>query len=317
MGKIALEEHFVMDSPEHVERWLSLVPMMPAALHRKTVDELADLGDGRLEKMEAAGVDQVVLSNVGSVQGILDPTPALRLAREANDFLAEAVRARPDRYAAFATVPLQDPAAGADELQRAVEQLGLKGTMLFGSTDSQYLDNERYAPFWERAQALDVPVYLHAADAAVLPASMAGCPELEGATWSWTAETATHALRMVFGGVFERFPRVRLILGHMGETLPYQLWRLDQRAKAWSSDQGSTSPSELIRRNVTLTTSGMFSDEPLQCALAALGADSIMFSVDYPFESMQEASGWLDKAKLDDTTRAQVEQGNARKLLRL
>jgi 2,3-dihydroxybenzoate decarboxylase len=162
-----------------------------------------------------------------------------------------------------------------------------------------------------------VPVYLHAADAAALPGSLSGRPELMGATWSWTAETATHALRIVFGGVFGRFPRVRVILGHMGETLPFFLWRLDQRAGAFADHAPQVKPSELVRRNIRVTTAGSFSDEPLRCALDALGEDNVMYSVDYPFESMTEASGWLDAAGLDARVRAKIEYRNAHALLKL
>jgi len=189
--------------------------------------------------------------------------------------------------------------------------------MLFGQTGGRYLDDRSFDPFWERAQDLGVPVYLHAADAADLPASQAGRPELSGPTWSWTAETATHAPRLVFGGVFDRFPRVRVILGHMGETLPFFLWRLDQRALAFAEHAPEVTPSELVRRSIRVTTAGAFSDEPRRCALDALGEDNVMYSVDYPFESMTEAAAWLDAAKLDAQARAKIEHENAQTLLKL
>jgi 2,3-dihydroxybenzoate decarboxylase len=317
-AKIALEEHTLLARPDHIERWRSLVPMLPTATQDELIPRLADTGERRLEEMDKGGVDLAVLSNVGSVQGDADPAAALRLAREANDQLAEVVRARPDRFAAFATTPLQDPAAGADELERAVTQLGLRGTMLFGATGGRYLDDPGFDPFWERAQALGVPVYLHAADAPQLPASLAGRPELVGATWSWTAETATHALRIVFGGVLERFPRTRLVLGHLGETLPFFLWRLDQRARAFTDLLGGQLlPSQQITRNIHITTSGSFSDDPLSCVISAMGEDNVLYSVDYPFESMTEAATWFHTAPLSDTARAKVAQQNARHLLRL
>jgi 2,3-dihydroxybenzoate decarboxylase len=316
MGKIALEEHVVLDREDHIDRWRTLVPMIPEQFQQRLIAQLTDTSR-RLEVMDKAEIDLAVLSNAAVVQGFLDPPAALRMARESNDHLAEVVRARPDRFAAFATTPLQNPEEGAEELQRAVEQLGLVGTMLFGQTGGRYLDDRSFDPFWERAQDLDVPVYLHAADAAALPPSQAGRPELRGPTWSWTAETATHALRMVFGGVFERFPRVRLILGHMGETLPFFLWRLDQRAAAFADHAPEATPSELIRRNIRITTAGSFSDEPLRCALDALGEDNVMYSIDYPFESMTEAAEWLDAAELDPKVRAKIERQNAQALLKL
>jgi 2,3-dihydroxybenzoate decarboxylase len=316
MRKIALEEHMVLDREDHIDRWRTLVPMIPRQFQQRIIPQLTDTSH-RLEVMDQAGIDLAVLSSGASVQGSLDPQAALRIARETNDHLAEVVRARPDRFAAFAATPLQHPAEGADELQRAVEQLGLVGTMLFGQTGGRYLDDRSFDPFWERAEDLGVPVYLHAADAAVLPASLSGRPELRGAAWSWTAETTTHALRIVFGGVFERFPGVRLILGHMGETLPFFLWRLDQRAGAFADHAAEMTPSQLIRRNIRITTAGSFSDEPLRCALDALGEDSVMYSVDYPFESMTEAAGWLDAANLDPQVRAKIEHQNAEALLKL
>jgi len=316
MRKIALEEHILLDREDHIDRWRTLVPMIPEQFQQRLIAQLTD-SSRRLELMDQGEIELAVLSSGAVVQGFLDPRAAMRMARESNDHLAEVVRARPDRFAAFATTPLQHPEQGADELQRAVEQLGLVGTMLFGQTGGRYLDDRTFDPFWERAEDLGVPVYLHPADAAALPASLAGRPELVGATWSWTAETATHALRIVFGGVFERFPRVRLILGHMGETLPFFLWRLDQRASAFAGHASAMTPSQLVRRNIRVTTAGSFSDDPLRCALDALGEDSVMFSVDYPFESMTEAAEWLDASKLDAHVRAKIERENAQALLKL
>ena len=314
--RIALEEHFVIDQPTHVDRWLTLIPTAPKDITAKIKRPLCDLGEARIAAMAAANIDFAVLSNVATVQGALDAATALTLAREANDRLAKAVQAHPDHFAGFATVPLQDPQAGADEFERAVRDLGMKGAMIFGQTDGRYLDDDRFSPLWERAQALDVPIYLHAADAAVMPATYAGRPELDYATWSWTAETAAHTLRIIFGGVFDRFPRAKLLLGHMGETLPFLLWRLDKRAQAFT--QGAAiKPSEIFRRNIAITTAGTFSDEPLDCALKALGEDSIMFSVDHPFEDMKEASAWLDAAPMSDAVREKVSSGNAKRMLKL
>ena len=314
--RIALEEHFVVDQPDHVDRWLTLIPTVPKDITAKIKRPLCDLGEARLAAMAEAKIDFAVLSNVGTVQGALDATTAMTLARQANDRLAEAVQAHPDHFAGFATVPLQDPQAGAAELERAVSQLGMKGAMIFGQTDGRYLDDDCFSPLWERAQALDVPIYLHAADAAEMPATYAGRPELDYATWSWTAETAAHTLRIIFGGVFARFPKAKLMLGHMGETLPYLLWRLDKRAQAFT-EGAAIKPSEIFRRNIAITTAGTFSDEPLDCALKALGEDAIMFSVDHPFEDMKEASTWLDAAPISDAVRETISSGNAKRILKL
>ena len=314
--RIALEEHFVIDEPAHVDRWLTLVPTVPKDIIARIKGPLCNLGEARIAAMAEAHIDFAVLSNVGTVQGTLDAATAMTLARQANDHLAKAVQAHPDHFAGFATVPLQDPKVGADEFERAVRDLGMKGAMIIGQTDGRYLDDDRFSPLWERAEALDAPIYLHAADAAVMPATYAGRPELDGATWSWTAETAAHALRIIFGGVFDRFPKAKLLLGHMGETLPFLLWRLDKRAQAFT--QGvAIKPSEIFRRNIAITTAGTFSDEPLDCALKALGEDSIMFSVDHPFEDMKEAAAWLDAAPISETVGEKISSGNAKRILKL
>jgi 2,3-dihydroxybenzoate decarboxylase len=314
--RFALEEHFVLDDPAHMGRWRTLVPHIPESKVTMLKKFLFDLGEDRIAAMTEARIDFAVLSNVATLQGQLDAATAMKLAREANDRLAKAVQAHPRHFAGFATVPLQDPDAGADEFERAVRDLGMKGAMIIGQTGGAYLDDDRFAPFWERAQALDAPVYLHAADARIEPVTYAGRPELNGPTWSWTAETAAHTLRIIFGGVFNRFPQARLLLGHMGETLPFLLWRLDRRTQAFSEVE-TIKPSMIFRRNVAITTAGTFSDEPLGCALKALGEDSIMFSVDHPFEDMKEASNWLDAAPIADAVRDKISSGNAKRILKL
>ncbi len=180
--RIALEEHFVLDAPEHVDRWLTLIPTVPEEITAKIKRPLCDLGEARNAAMAEANIDFAILSNVGTVQGALDAATAMTLARQANDRLAEAVQAHPDHFAGFATVPLQDPEAGAAEFERAVSELGMRGAMIIGQTDGRDLDEDRFSPLWERAQALDVPIYLHAADAAEMPATYAGRPELDYAT---------------------------------------------------------------------------------------------------------------------------------------
>jgi 2,3-dihydroxybenzoate decarboxylase len=197
-------------------------------------------------------------------------------------------------------------------------QLGMKGAMLFGTTNGKYLDDDRFAPFWERVEALGCPIYLHAADAPIMPVGLVGRPELLAATWGWTAETATHALRLVTGGVFGRYPGVQLILGHMGETLPYILWRLDRRVQAFSaSDKPPAKPSDLIKRNIAMTTAGVCSNTSLTCALDSIGTESVMFSVDHPFESMDDSSAWLDAAPVSSVQQEALSWRNAQRILKL
>ncbi len=199
-----------------------------------------------------------------------------------------------------------------------MRQMGFKGAMVNDHSHGEYLDAAKFDPFWERVQELGVPIYLHPADPFDKPHMYEGHPELLGASWSWTVEAATHALRLVFGGTFDRFPRVKLILGHMGETLPYLLWRLDSRSRMYArlgrSDPRRL-PSDIIKSNIAITTTGVCSHDSLRCALAALGEDSVMFSVDYPYESCEVAAEFIETAPMSEPTRAKVCHGNAERLL--
>jgi 2,3-dihydroxybenzoate decarboxylase len=274
----------------------------------------------RLEAMDQAGIELAVLSvTTPGVQAERDTSTAVRRAREANDHLAGEIQKHPTRYAGFAHLPLQDAKAAADELARCVDELGFKGAMINGHTNGHYLDEEMYHPFWERVQALDVPIYLHPRDPYDVAHIYQGHPELQGATWSWTVETAAHALRMVLGGTFDRFPNVTLILGHMGETLPYLLWRLDSRTRIQSRpgrDQGRL-PSEVIRKNIVITTTGVCSHPALLCAVSALGESSVMFSVDYPYEDCGVAAAFIETAPVSEAARAKICHGNAERLLHI
>jgi 2,3-dihydroxybenzoate decarboxylase len=318
MRKIALEEHFTRPEMSPYLHYAGAAERSPA--FARFQERLLDLGEMRLEAMDEAGIETAVLSvATPGVQAEPDREVAIKRARIENDFLARVITKHPARFAGFAHLPLQDASAAADELSRCVEQLEFKGAMVNGHTNGRYLDERSYDPFWERVEALGVPVYLHPRDPFDAPRMFAGHRELLGATWAWTVETATHALRLVFGGVFGRHPKARLILGHMGETLPYLLWRLDSRSRAQAEDEGAAerSPSEIIRDNILVTTTGVCSHASLACALAALGEDSVMFSVDYPFEDCEVAAEFIDSAPISEAARAKVCHATARRLLRL
>lgn len=311
MKKIALEEHFI--TPE-------LEPHMRAAMPRVSAEGadhlsqlMLDFGERRLAAMDEAGVDIAVLSISGpGVQAEPDPAAAVKLARDANDRLAEEVGKQPARYRGFAHLPMQDVPAAIAELERCVSELGFVGSMVNGHTNGVYLDDPRYDPFWERMQALDAPLYLHPTDSFVLPYVLEGAPELVKPTWEWNFETSSHFLRLLFSGVFDRFPRLKIILGHMGETIPYHLWRFDSRAALIVGKRPLKEvPSFYLKRNMFVTTSGQFDDVPLVAALSALGADKVLFSIDYPYEDSATAGRFLDAAPLDETTRAKVARGNA------
>lgn len=316
--KIALEEHFMAPGMEEYFTRTSI--NISPDLFGKALGALQDLGERRLSAMDSIGVETAVLSLSGpGVQAEPVTAVAIRKAKECNDFLAPIMANSRGRYSGLAHLPTQDPAAAADELERCTTQLGYVGAMVNGQTNGAYLDDDRFSVLWERAEALGAPIYIHPYNPPDFPYMYHNHPEMFGPVWSWTVETGNHALRLLFGGVFDRFPKARLILGHMGETLPYQLWRFDSR---WEiSNRGdrrlNLKPSEYFKRNIWVTTAGVCSNEPLRCAIDAIGADRVMFSVDYPFERAQEAGEWFDAAPLSDTERRMVAHDNAAGLLRL
>ncbi len=313
--KIVLEEHFL--SPGIVNYWRPTVVDVEPKFAEQLYRRLTDFGDMRIETMDRAGITRMVLAISGpGVQAERDTATAVAKARESNDFLAREVQKRPDRYSGFAHLAMQDARAAADELERCVRELKFCGAMINGHTNGLYLDDPSFASFWERAEALGTPVYLHPVDPVAPSPALDGHKALRRATWEWGFETGSHALRLVFGGIFERFPRAKLILGHMGESLPYLLWRIDCRARLYGVKLKNP-PSHYIKQNIWVTTSGMCAAEPLNCAIAALGQERVMFSVDYPFENAEEAAEFMDSVPLDEKTRADVACNNAAKLLGL
>jgi 2,3-dihydroxybenzoate decarboxylase len=309
MRKIALEEHFL--SPGFEDYWLPTMGGVDQKAVSGLFARLQDFGDTRLKAMDSAGIARAVLSISGpGVQVERDAATARRRATEANDFLAGEVVKRPDRYSGFGHLPMQDARAAADELERCVRDLKFCGAMINGHTNGEYLDHPSLHPFWERAEALGATVYIHPTDPVSPSPALAGVDGLRRATWEWGFETGSHALRLVFSGLFDRFPRAKVALGHLGETLPYLLWRFDSRAALYGVKLGKK-PSDYIKQNFVVTTSGMSSAEPLNCALAALGNDRVMFAADYPFEQAAEAGEFLDKTPLADPVREGIAFKNA------
>jgi 2,3-dihydroxybenzoate decarboxylase len=317
--KIALEEHFV--TPELSGYGASTSSITDPATWRTASRRLLDVTDERLSAMDQAGVDMQVLSlNSPGIQAEPDPATAVSRAATVNDFLAGVIAQHPARFAGFAALPLQDPQAAAKELERAVSELGLRGALVNAHTQGRYLDDPALRVVWERAEELDVPLYLHPATGFDMPHILAGHPELVGPMWSWGSDTATHVLRLIFSGVFDNFPRAKLLVGHMGEALPFVLWRLDSRW-SWHSHHSIElirgHPSEYFRHNVYVTTSGVCSTPPLLCALLALGAERILFAADYPFEELDEAAAFIEAAPISEVDRAKITHRNAETLLRL
>jgi 2,3-dihydroxybenzoate decarboxylase len=235
------------------------------------------------------------------------------------------VHAHPDRFGGFAALPMQDPGDAAAELTRAIEQLGFKGALVngysqVGSPDRVvYYDDPAYHSFWATVERLNVPFYLHPRDP--LPAREPiydGHPWLLGPVWAFGVETATHALRLMASGLFDRHPRLTMILGHLGEGLPYSIWRCDHRlAKSRRGMPARRPLAEYLRSNVFLTTSGNFRTPTLQAAIAEIGIDRVMFSVDYPFEDTVDAARWFDTVPLSEADRRKIGRDNAIDLFRL
>lgn len=317
MRTIGLEEHFVTE--ELAAYGASSAAILQPAKWAAASQRLLDLTAERLPAMDAAGLDMQVLSlNSPGIQAEADPSIAVARAAAVNDLLADTIAEHPGRFAGFAALPLQDPQAAAKELERAVSQLGLKGALVNAHTQGRYLDDPGLRGVWEYAEGLDVPLYLHPANGLDTAHVLSGHPELIGPMWSWGIDTASHVLRLVFGGVFDDFPEAKLLVGHMGEGLPYALWRLDSRWEFHAHhgiELARDTPSEYVRHNLYVTTSGVCDAPPLLCALLALGADHILFGTDYPFEDMATATEFLRTAPVSEADRDKIAHGNAERLL--
>jgi predicted TIM-barrel fold metal-dependent hydrolase len=317
MKVIAIEEHML---PHDIVEAAGIDLGIRAG---KRAAQLDDVGEGRLAVMDAAGIDVQVLSALGYfVQG-LEPAESVRWSRKLNDRLATTVADNPDRFRAFASLPMTDPAAAVDELSRSVEELGFVGAMIHGQTHGIFLDHPSVRPILAAAARLDVPIYVHPAPPpriiedvyySGLPPEISACLSTSG--WGWHAECGMHVLRMVVAGVFEELPELKIITGHMGEGIPFHLDRIQSMLGPVVTGQ-SLSISDTLRRNLYLTTSGYNFDVPLLCALSVFGADHIMFSVDHPFGDSQKATDYLMSAPLKPGDREKIANGNAESLLRL
>lgn len=288
---------------------------------REWFRRLDDVTELRLADMDANGVDMQVLSySTPGLEVIEDPAEAVAVARQVNDHLAKVVASHPKRFAGFAVLPLQDPKAAVVELRRAVKELGLKGVLYNDHVRGHYLDEPQFRPVWAELERLGVTLYLHPA---VIPADkwrvFDGYPLLVGPSWGWTATVGAHALRLIYGGVFDEFPGASVMLGHMGELLPFQMARLDSRypVQVPVEKRVRHQPSYYLRNNVYATTSGVMSHAALLGAVHAVGVDRVLFSIDYPFESSAEAVAFLRSAPYAPADLASIAHGNAERVLRL
>ena len=312
---IALEEHYW--DAELAATYTGVEAGRPG----DTGKRLHDLGELRIREMDESGIDIQVLSHGAPSTQKLSGPDAVALTRRVNDRLHAAVQAHPTRFAAFAALPTSDPKAAADELERCVK-LGFKGAMLHGLANGVFLDDKRFWPIFERAEALDVPIYLHPS----LPIQTVmdayygdyakDFPMVVRAAWGYTVETATLAIRMVLSGVFDKHPKLKIILGHLGETLPFLVWRVDTAlARPGAARQAGF--RDVFCNNFWITTSGNFSNPALLCCVMEMGIDRIMFSVDYPFVLNPPAVAWIDTIPLSDADKVKLLGGTAKSLLRL
>ncbi len=334
MKLIAFEEHFSSRELAAVRvPYMARIglPVKPVPGKNSNLGQiLGDITGRRLEIMDEHGIERQVLSTSSpSVQGLTDSVEAVRLAKEANDLLAEIVARNPDRFSGYAALPMQDPKAAAKEFERAVVELGLKGALLHGHTNGLYMDNPVCWPVWEKSAELKAPIYIHPTDP--IPGQWKiydGYPELLTAAWNWGFETGTHALRVILSGVFDEYPDAQLIIGHMGELIPYALWRLENQ---WTQMTGGESllempagkriikqlPSHYVRNNLFITISGNYSEPALRCAIDVCGADRILFATDYPFEQTQMAVDFIQSVGISEPEREAIAWRNGIKLLGL
>jgi uncharacterized protein len=324
MRTITVEEHFVTPAflagpgKHFIEQLRSRGPRGV-----KFGEALQDVGDKRVAEMDAAGIDMQVLSlnSPGIEQS--EAAEQLSIAVESNDFLAEAVKKNPKRYAAFAALAIAAPDKAADELTRRVRQQGFKGTLINGHTRGRYLDDRFFSPILERAEALDVPIYLHPTvpPKAVVEASFGGFSPpvtamFAGAAWGWHIETAVHLIRMILGGVFDRHPRLQVVIGHLGEGIPFMLPRLDKNLPK-EVTKLERPLGAYLRENVHYTFGGFNFPATFLNLLLEVGVDRIMFSVDHPYGSMVEARTFLDQLPISPADRERIAHGNAERLLNL
>jgi 2,3-dihydroxybenzoate decarboxylase len=321
-GKVTLEDHFAIEE--------TLGDSQPFGAHVWTDlgHRLVDFQDTRLRFMDETGVEIMIASlNAPAIQGIPDIKRAVELARRANDVLAEEVAKRPDRFVGVAALAMQDPDSAIAELERSVKELGFKGALVNGYSQVQgsdkpvHYDLPQYRPFWRAVEKLDVPFYLHPRPPmpGVSPL-YDGHPWLFGPSWSFSAETSLHALRLIGSGLFDECPRLQVILGHLGEGLPFYLWRIDNRnnwMKAPHKYAAKKPVADYVRANFHVTTSGHFSTPALVDTIAEIGADRVMYSVDYPFEDFGDAAQWFDKAEISEADRRKIGRTNAMRLFKL
>jgi 5-carboxyvanillate decarboxylase len=279
---------------------------------------LLDMGEGRLKDMDKAGIDVAVLSLGNPGADAFDEPDGSTWARKTNDELAGAVRRYPKRFAGLAALAPKDPHGAADELRRAVTELGLKGALINSHIQGEYLDERKYWVLFETAEKLGVPLYIHPRwPSPDMLKPYLPYPGLQRAMWGFAAETGLHAMRLILSGVFDRYPGLKIILGHLGEALPFWLWRMDNKCPPSLGRSIGKKPSEYVKQNFLVTTSGVFSRPPFLCTYMSLGPENILFATDYPFEPVKEAVDFMDSVPICESDKEKIYHLNAEKLFAL
>ncbi len=322
-GKIGLEEHFAIEETLNDSKGF-----LDPSIWEELAGRLMDPEDRRLREMDENGMEMMVLSlNAPAVQAITDTQKAADLARRANDNLAEKVARHPDRFRALAALPLQDPELAAAELNRCIKELGFVGALANGFSEGAdpdallYYDLPQYRAFWAECAKLDVPFYLHPRNPLARDSRIyEGHPWLLGPGWAFGQETAVHALRLMGSGLFDDHPNLRIILGHMGEALPFNIWRVDNKngwVKAPHPQPAKRTFTEYFEENFYITVSGNYCTQALLCSLQVIGADHIMFSTDWPFENVDHSANWFDAVEISENDRHKIGRQNAIDLFKL
>jgi len=320
-GKIGLEEHFAIE-----ETLGDSFIFLPDDVRPVISAKITDLMKIRLEEMDKGGMDMMILSlNSPAIQTIWDPVRAVEIAKKANDTMADAIAKNPTRFRGFAALPLQDVDEAIKEMHRAVKDLGCVGALVnsfsqIGDADTyKYLDDPIYEPFWAELEKLDVPFYLHPRD--MMPCNkgfIEGHPWLAGAAWTFGVETATHTLRLLCSGLFDRHPKIKYILGHLGETLPFCIWRADARMKKEKRGAPAKRPLyEYMSENFWFTTSGQFRTPALWNTMMEFSSSRVLFATDFPFEEVGEACEWFDNCSIGDTDKYLIGRKNSIDLFKL
>jgi len=344
--KIAIEEHF------HTEEYIKYLYSRKEWPRREIIEQggkrmtrewwsetgsrlmdpdkpspLTDFGEGRLKTMDEGGIDMQVLSLSFPGVEMFDAADGTAIARSVNDELSTAVKRYPERFAGFATIAPQDPQAASDELERAVVKLGLKGVMVNGHIRGEYLDDQKYWIIFERAEKLDVPIYIHPKmPSPDMIKPYLAYPGLASAMLGFSAEASLHAMRLILSGVFDKYPGLKIILGHLGEAIPFWLWRIDSRwmeekkadpSSAAYYENFKKSPAQCFRDNFYVTLSGMYWEPVLQFCCSVLGSDRVMFATDYPYESSRQAAQFMESVRLNNADKEKICHLNAEKILKL